>query len=268
VARAALTAPVVFALHGSGMDGRAMARFTGLGVRGPAAGATVVFPDGWQGVWHPLHRPPGNPAVDDVAFLNRLRDMFASEWGLPLTLAGASNGAWFAEHVARNAQLDVSALFLVAGTSLKVSRDATPVPLQQAEMMCLLGTADRSVPFNGGPLTRTGAIGAIMRRRAARHGEQPGEAVTAGAVDVAADWARGNGITTDPVTEQLPGDLPVTRYTWAAAGRQRVVLYRIEGGGHGWPGGPQFLPAWLIGRIPRRPDATDLLLEIATRSQS
>jgi hypothetical protein len=29
-----------------------------------------------------------------------------------------------------------------------------------------------------------------------------------------------------------------------------VVLYRIEGGGHGWPGGPLFLPARVIGPIP------------------
>jgi len=59
----------------------------------------------------------------------------------------------------------------------------------------------------------------------------------------------------------------VTRLTWSAPGCLPVVLYRIEGGGHGWPGGPQFLPARAIGPIPRHLDATGILLEmVATDS--
>jgi len=54
----------------------------------------------------------------------------------------------------------------------------------------------------------------------------------------------------------------VTRLTWSAPGCPPVVLYRIEGGGHGWPGGPQFMPARFIGPIPRHLDATGILLEM------
>jgi polyhydroxybutyrate depolymerase len=82
---------------------------------------------------------------------------------------------------------------------------------------------------------------------------------------VARDWAAGNGIGGDPAVSQLPaaaGDPPVTRLTWCAPGCPPVVLYRIEGGGHGWPGGPQFLPARVIGPIPRHLDATGILLEM------
>jgi polyhydroxybutyrate depolymerase len=43
-----------------------------------------------------------------------------------------------------------------------------------------------------------------------------------------------------------------------------VVLYRIEGGGHGWPGGPQYLQARIIGPIPRHLDATGILLDMVT----
>jgi len=41
------------------------------------------------------------------------------------------------------------------------------------------------------------------------------------------------------------------------------VLYRIEGCGHGWPGGPQYLPKRWVGRIPRDLDATGILLSHA-----
>ncbi len=54
----------------------------------------------------------------------------------------------------------------------------------------------------------------------------------------------------------LAGESPVAR------GLLLVVLYRIEGGGHAWPGGPQFLPARVIGPIPRQLDAIGILLDM------
>jgi len=42
-----------------------------------------------------------------------------------------------------------------------------------------------------------------------------------------------------------------------------VVLYRIDGGGHGWPGARQYLPARLIGRTPQNLDATAIVLDFA-----
>jgi len=40
-----------------------------------------------------------------------------------------------------------------------------------------------------------------------------------------------------------------------------VVLDTIEGGGHTWPGGPQYLPRLLIGRACPQPDATKEIWE-------
>jgi len=61
---------LLMVLHGSGTSGKAVATiFTGLATRGPAAGVTTVFPDGWHGVWHIARPPSGEPALDDAAFL-------------------------------------------------------------------------------------------------------------------------------------------------------------------------------------------------------
>jgi len=84
---------------------------------------------------------------------------------------------------------------------------------------------------------------------------------------VARDWAAANGITGEPVAVRLPGedsDPSAVRLAWSAPGSPPVVLYRIEGGGHGWPGGPQYLPARVIGRVPRHLDASEILLEMVT----
>jgi poly(3-hydroxybutyrate) depolymerase len=130
-------------LHGSGISGKDVATvFSGLAVRGPEAGVSVVFPDGWGEVWHIARPPAGEPRLDDVAFLGDLvRHLSATS----VVLAGLSNGAGFAEHVARHGLLRVAGLFLVAGTFREFSRQAQPVPLQRTAVTIISGTGDRGL---------------------------------------------------------------------------------------------------------------------------
>ena len=263
--------PLLIALHGSGQGGKGMAWFTGLAERGPAAGITVVFPDGWQEGWHPVRPPDAEPKLDDARFLLELSAHLeglgaASSW--PVFLTGLSQGARYAEHVARHGLLPVAGLFLVAGTALECSRRLSPAPQLRIGMTLVIGTEDRTAPYEGGRLTRRGVSGRTLRRRAARHGELPGEDIVVGAEALMVNWAGVNGITVAPAIRELdvpPGDLPVTRKTWSKPGAQPVTLYRVNGGGHDWPGGPQFLPARVIGPVSRHLDATGLLLDMAER---
>jgi polyhydroxybutyrate depolymerase len=142
-----------------------------------------------------------------------------------------------------------------------------------------VGSGDPTFPYRGGRLTRSGWFGLIAKRRAVRHGELPGEDAVTGAEEVAADWAAANGISkvagvavtgsfARPAIEELPvpaGELPVTRIAWSRPGCHPATLYRIEGGGHGWPGGPQFMPSRMIGPAARHLDATGLLLDMTAR---
>ena len=273
LARGRPRGPLMIVLHGSGMDGETMARFTGLAARGPAAGITTVFPDGWKGTWHAAGVPDRVADVDDTLFLAALASRLevqgaAQSW--PVFLAGVSTGALFAEHIARHGLLRVGGLFLVAGTALEVSRRSAPQPLLRTRTVIVMGTGDRSVPYQGGRLTGRGLTGALKKLRAARRPKQPGDDVVAAAEDIAADWASGNGSGAAPlVVEELAGDqpdLPVTRKTWSAPGCHPVTLYRISGGGHGWPGGSQFLPARVAGQVSRGLDATGILLTMAQRA--
>ena len=275
------TPPLLIALHGAGMDGRVMARFTGLARRGPAAGITTVFPDGWKGAWHPARSPSRQPGLDDARFLAELAGHLeaigaARSW--PVFLTGISQGARYAEHVARHGLLPVTGLFLVAGTTLEYSRRLMPVPQLRASMILVMGTGDKTAPYQGGPLAGRGISGMIMRRRAAKHGELPGEDVSAGAEQIVADWSAANGIAVGgvtvtgsfarPVIDELPtgpGEPLVTRKTWTRPGCHPVTLYRIDGGGPGWPGGPQLTPTRATGPAALPLDATGLLLAMAER---
>ena len=273
------TPPLLVALHGPGMDGQGMAWFTGLAKRGPAAGITTVFPDGWKGAWHPLRAPSGEPDLDDARFLAELATHLeglgaARSW--PVFLAGISQGARYAEHVARNGLLPVTGLFLVAGTTMEKSRRMVAVPQLRASMVLVMGTGDATAPYGGGRLTRRGLSGRILKRRAVKHGELPGDDIVAGAEAVVADWAAGNGITgtgsvAPPSIEELPtapGDFPVTRKMWARPGCHPATLYRIDGGGHGWPGSSQSMTTRAIGEGAKQFDATGLLLDMAEREMA
>ena len=162
-------APLLMMLHGSGTSGRDIATtFTGLATRGPTAGVTVVCPDGWRGVWHVTGTPPGQPDLDDVAFLRALTSRLQGEAPpQPVFLAGLSNGAGFAEHVARHGLLPIAGLFLVSGTIREASRQAVPVPAQRTAVTLMAGTADPMAAYHGGALHARGWTGSILRRRAA-----------------------------------------------------------------------------------------------------
>src|SRR6202453_180366 len=199
--------PLLIALHGSGMDGKGLARFTGLAERGPAAGITVAFPDGWQQAWHPVRPPDAEPKLDDARFLLELTTHLeglgaASSW--PVFLTGLSQGARYAEHVARDGRLPVTGLCLVAGTALECSRRLSSTPQLRVGMTLVIGTGDRTAPYDGGPLTRRGLSGRLLKRRAVKHGELPGEDIVVGAEALMINWAGANGITAAPAVPSFP----------------------------------------------------------------
>lgn len=70
----------------------------------------------------------------------------------------------------------------------------------------------------------------------------------------------------EPVVEELPDREPsdrtrVIRETYASPDGNDVVLYRVEGGGHTWPGGWEPYPQCFIGPVSRDLDATEAIWE-------
>jgi polyhydroxybutyrate depolymerase len=258
--------PLLVVLHGAGAQGQGTAALTKLHTRGPAAGFFTVFPDGVRRVWNDSRH--GGPAlrrragVDDVGFLQALVSRLVSDGrvrGDAVYLCGISNGALMSEHVARHALLPVNGIGLVAGPGTARSRAAMPSPAQPATVVLFSGTADPMIPYAGGPI---GPLGRIVQRHGGGAGTDRGLAV--GAEAAAAEWAAANGITTEPTVDEIPmptGDLAVTRLVWRADGCRSVTLFRVEGGGHTWPGGAQYLPERFVGRVARALDSTGLLLD-------
>ena len=262
-------APLLIVLHGAGAQGPGTATLTGLATRGPAAGFVTVFPDGVNRVWND---PRGAPAtkrregVDDVAFLQALvkriwQEGFAREHDV--YLAGISNGGLMSEHLARHGLLPAAGIGLVAGPATGTSRTAMPRPAGPACVVIFSGTADPLMPYAGGAI---GPLGRMAPRR-----DPAGDrGIAVGAETVAADWVAANDISGEPRVEPVAatGELAVTRITWQEEGKPPVVLHRIDGGGHTWPGGPQYLPARFVGPVAEGLDATGIILEHFTAREA
>ena len=73
--------------------------------------------------------------------------------------------------------------------------------------------------------------------------------------DTVAFWVSENGCDPTPVSEWLPDIDPedktrIKKDVYSECDAQTsVVLFSVEGGGHTWPGGSQYVPAMLIGRV-------------------
>ena len=259
--------PMLVVLHGLGINGQVMARWTGLAARGPAAGFVTVFPEGLGEAWDDAGRGRVDGA-DDGAFVAALIGELVDEGAADpsqVVLVGLSNGASFAERLGRQGRVRALGLALVAGTAREASRRAATRPSQRAGLLLIVGTADPNLPYGGG--RARGVTGWIARRRMKSRLLQPDGRESVAPEVVAADWAEANGCRSEPLLERLEqpaGELPVVKVTWAGCDPP-VELYRIEGGGHGWPGGPQYAPRPLIGRVSRTFDATAVVLDFATR---
>ena len=78
-------------------------------------------------------------------------------------------------------------------------------------------------------------------------------------------WVKHNGCAPSPTITEEPDRDPddgtrVHREEYSG-GREgtEVIFYAIEGGGHTWPGGYQYLPASIIGKTSKDIDANEVI---------
>jgi len=223
--------PLIIALHGGGGSPEQFSRDSGLAPAALEAGFAIVFPSGTSRrsvgpkVWNAGYCCGYAPAagIDDQAFLTRvIEDAIRRYHADPrrIYITGMSNGAILAETFAAAHPATIRAVAAVAGTmDVAHVRVRGPVPL-----LHIHGTADDHVPFAGG----TGEKSYVQTDFASV------------ADDLAAfRKAAGQPLTavTDVINPAADG-MRTERTRWqTAGGHDQVVLLKVMGGGHHWPGG-------------------------------
>lgn len=241
---------VVFVLHGAGGSGAAQERIDGGSFARMAARERflLVFPDGLGRQWNDGRGARRGEVVDDVGYLTNLLAHLRGAHALPSApayVAGMSNGGMMAFRLACEASDRFAAVAaVVANLSERLARDCKPS--RALPLIVINGTADPLMPFDGGEV----GFGRFVWAR------------VLSTADTITHWVRQDGCTGSPVAESWRGEdgiAIVTEQHHKCRDGTGVMLVRVEGGGHAWPGGLQYLPELVIGRTARGIDASEAI---------
>ncbi len=237
---------VVMLFHGGGGSASSIARITsGDSFSGAADrhGFIAVYPEAVAGVWDD-GRDSIPTRTQDVAFAGAVLDALALEYNVDsrrVYASGISNGGMMSLRVACELSTRIAAIVSVTAHMPQALTSACK-PARPMPVALFSGTADPLMPYNGGVVgTGNGGLGGTVLSAAA----------------TVNFWLKLNANTALVQTSALPDVDPqdgTTTDLWAygspgAAGE--VLLYRVNEGGHTWPGGTQYLPVTTIGRVSR-----------------
>jgi polyhydroxybutyrate depolymerase len=216
--------PVVFALQGWTTTAEKFAdSVTCLHLLGDTVGFITVYPEAVDLHWNSgIGDSPRwlAPNVDDVGFISRIIDSLISRFAIDtqrVYSCGMSNGGFMSFKLAAQLSNRIAAIASVAGvmtTSTATNYSARrPVPV-----LMVHGTADPNVPYNGG------------------------EAGWYSVDETQKFWIMMNNCFLPPDTLTLPDLDPndqstVVRYRHrSSSNASEVVLFKVIGGGHTYPG--------------------------------
>jgi polyhydroxybutyrate depolymerase len=247
-------APLVLVFHGGGGTGLGAERLTRFSELADREGVLVAYPEGVGRNWYDGREfSAGSRAhrerIDDVGFVAAMLDAIARSRAVDprrIYATGISNGAVFSHYLAAHISPRIAAIAPVVG-GIADPPDAWLRPERPVSVLILQGTADPLVPYRGGAVAF-------------------GRGLILDTEDAARRWARLNGTAAEPRATVLPApgkDHCGGRRVTYPGGRDgsEVVLVRLDGGGHTWPGGGQHLPEGIIGRVCRDFSATTVIWE-------
>jgi polyhydroxybutyrate depolymerase len=242
--------PLVLAFHGGGGTAAGMERLTHFDELADKESFFVVYPQGVSTHWADARETtaPDVNGVDDVGFVKALLDDLSHLISYDTSrvyATGISNGGFFTARLGCEAADRIAAIGVIAATMAAPEAERC-APARRVSVVTMHGTDDPIVPAEGGKIT-AGDGGYILS-----------------VANAAQTWSRVDACGAQPDVAYEPDiaddGTRVRRETYnGCAGGAAVVFYFIEGGGHTWPSGPQYLPESVIGKTTRDIDATAVL---------
>lgn len=212
------TLPLVFNLHGLLMNATSQEAYSEFSPIADRERFIVVYGNGIGNSWNAFNIPY-HGGVDDVGFLSALIDTMHKYYHINLNRVystGMSNGGFMSYRLACELSERIAAIASVTGSMtdsmMYYCNPSRPVPV-----MRIHGTNDLIVNYNGG--------GNIL------------------SVDTCNSfWIQRNNCTAQVDLQIIPDNVPSDNCTAekttrpACDNQSEVVLYKINGGGHTWPG--------------------------------
>jgi len=232
--------PLVISMHGAAMWPAAQREIDRWDRVADEHGFIVVYPSGVSGRGPRAWRAGRGPGMArDVQFISELIDTLRASYNIDPTRVyanGLSNGGGMSFALSCRLSDRIAAVGVVSTAIVLPWSECTDQ--RAVPMIVIQGTADRAIPYTGGTSWVAPDvfpnIPAWTARSAVRNGCRP-----------------------NPVESVIATD--VTRIEYPnCVGAAAVVLYRVEGGGHTWPGGKP-MPEWFVGRTSNGVDATAVM---------
>jgi len=254
--------PLVVDLHGYSEGAEVHRLGSGMGAFGEAEGFATITPNGQA---NPVPLWAATSGSVDSDFLDLVLDEAEANLCIDTNrvyFTGHSNGAFMTSAMVCDHADRIAAAAPVSGIQLIDGCDpANPVPI-----VTFHGTEDPFVPYSGGVGSAvsklpspdgTGSLADVVE-------ESPDTTVAADDTmdvqEVTAVWAERNGCNAEVTEEKVADD--ITTLTWDCPNGADTVVYRIEGGGHTWPGS-EFLAGAvdLVGTTTFSIDANEVMWE-------
>jgi len=246
---------LVIALHGGGGMGQGMSKLTGFNAVADKENFVIVYPDGIEGHWNDGRGMQQYRTqiqnIDDVGFISALIGHLANELNIDakrIYVTGISNGGMMSHRLGCELSQRIAAISPVA-SNIPVNMASTWVPSRPVPVLIINGTDDPLVPWGGGDIHFGRTIfGKVLS-----------------VADTVKFWAEKDQCSSLPITTQLPDKDPSDGTTvrkeihGGCEDGVEVSLYAIEGGGHTWPGGLQYLPESVIGRTSMEFNASQVI---------
>ncbi len=241
--------PLIIALHEGGGSGRGLVRLTQghFNKIADREGAYVVYPEAIRRYWNEGRNLPLSYAhrndVDDVEFVRSLIEQLTDKYPIDkdrIFVTGMANGGMMAFKLACALPDLITA---IAPVNASLPRDIVNecAGASGPGLLVMNGTEDPRMPYDGGMITVLDTEqGEVFSTR-----------------ETINFWLRNNGCPMHSEKKMIPDrdrhdDTTVTMYSYSGCETgARVVLYRVEGGGHTWPGGRQTLKEDQVGRTSR-----------------
>ena len=248
--------PVLFNIHGGGGTAKGnikltFGRFNELSKRD---GFIVVYPEAIDKNWNDGRILNSVKAweenIDDVGFITAIVEELKKKYNVDsdrIFTSGMSNGGFMSSRLACD-RADIFRGSAILTASLSSDYFPHCNPEKPVAILVMNGTADKLVPYKGGE------VKVFKKSR--------GKIISTD--ELISFWKDKNGCTTKKPIVELEDTVKegttvsIEEYSNCNDGGS-LILYKINEGGHTWPGGKQYLGKWLIGKTNRDIIACDVI---------
>jgi polyhydroxybutyrate depolymerase len=230
--------PVVISLHGGFATPKSMLRLADFRPLADQDKFILVCPASKK-LWHD---GADNKGIDDVKFIDELITYILKTYNGDASrvyVTGISNGGFMTSRLASQLHTRIAAVAVVAATlNINEGYDLE----KPIHVIYMHGTNDKIIPFIGGK-----KFGRLMYS----HDQ------------IIKKWVTLNNCDPTPIITQIPDNADdgttVVKEEYSNPNGLKVIGYTINNCGHTWPGGRQYLPAFIIGKTTHNLNACQVI---------